>query len=65
MPWGLSDWQPLSSGSKLKESRPEARTQPLLALLYEGLSANPRVCVLSPDPRKVDNSGVISFVTAI
>lgn len=39
----------------------QARTQPLLALLYEGLSANPRVRVLSPDPRKVDNAGVISF----
>jgi selenocysteine lyase/cysteine desulfurase len=39
----------------------QARAQPLLALLYEGLTANPRVRVLSPDPRKVDNAGVISF----
>lgn len=38
-----------------------ARTQPLLTLLYEGLSANPRVRVLSPDPTRIDNAGVISF----
>jgi cysteine desulfurase/selenocysteine lyase len=43
----------------------KTRTQPLLELLYEGLTANPRVRVLSPDPRQVDNAGVLSFIVEI
>lgn len=43
----------------------KARTQPLLALLYEGLTANPRVRVVSPDPRQADNAGVLSFIVEI
>jgi len=39
-----------------------ARAAELVGQLYEGLSANPRVRILSPDPALVPNAGVISFV---
>lgn len=54
------DWIEAQGVATLK-----ARTQPLLTLLYEGLTANPRVRVLSPDPRQVDNAGVLSFIVEI
>ena len=39
-----------------------ARTRPLTSMLFEGLTAIPRVQVLSPAPSLMMNTGVISFV---
>ena len=39
-----------------------ARSTALTTLLYLGLTANPRVRVLSPDPTQFANVGVISFI---
>lgn len=39
-----------------------ARSAHLVSLLYDGLTANPNVRVLSPSPSLVENAGVISFV---
>ena len=38
------------------------RGQNLATLLYQGLAANPRVRIVSPDPAQITNVGVISFV---
>ncbi len=39
-----------------------ARSVELISQLYQGLTANPRVRVLTPDPTVIPNVGVISFV---
>ncbi|MFO1007823.1 MAG: aminotransferase class V-fold PLP-dependent enzyme [Planctomycetaceae bacterium] len=38
------------------------RAQDLAIVLYLGLMANPRVRIVSPDPARISNVGVISFV---
>lgn len=38
------------------------RARDLATLLYQGLAANPRVRIVSPDPARIANVGVISFV---
>ncbi len=39
-----------------------ARSAGLVQMLYAGLTANPRVRVLTPNPCLVENAGVVSFV---
>lgn len=38
------------------------RAEDLATVLYQGLMANPRVRIVSPDPARISNVGVISFV---
>lgn len=38
------------------------RAEDLATMLYQGLMANPRVRIVSPDPARTSNVGVISFV---
>ena len=38
------------------------RSARLVQMLYDGLSSNPRVRVLSPNPSQMENAGVMSFV---
>lgn len=40
----------------------QAHHQSLLKLLFAGLAANPRVRVVTPDPERIANAGVVSFV---
>ncbi len=38
------------------------RSAPLVQMLYDGLIGNPSIRVLTPDPARVENAGVVSFV---